>query len=137
MDSDGSNARSVRIAVEYRDLEALRVAIAQGRNIEEANEIGDTPFLTACASGQFVIAETLLDAGANVFAFDQFGNTAGRSIELVAFPAGSLDGDARLRVKAKMEAQGFPFPALGSEAVLRLASKREWPPSRQGVKGPS
>jgi hypothetical protein len=128
MAKDSDNARSVRIAVEYRDEEAVREAVAARRGLEEVNEIGDTPLLIATGSGQFVIAEILIDGGANIWAHDQFGLTAGRSAELVAYPPGTQEGNARARVIEKLKARGFPFPAPTPAEVIALKTKSAWPP---------
>ena len=55
--AEADNARSVRIAVEYRDVDAVRAAVAAHRVLEERDEVGSTPLIIATGSGQFGIAE--------------------------------------------------------------------------------
>lgn len=128
MAQDMDNAESVRIAVEQRDPEAVRVAVAAGRGIDERNDVGATPLITAVSSGQFVIAEMLVDGGADIFAADRFGLTAAHLAAIVPFPPGTVEGDAKQRVLAKLRQRGMPQPPPPQTEVLRMIEAGEWPP---------
>ncbi len=127
MPSSEQNAQSARGAVAYRDIEAVRMAVAARRGLEERDEIGDTPFLTAVGTAQFRIAEILIDGGCDIFAADKFGLTAGRSLEGSAIRPGTPEGDAYARVKSKMATLGFPFPAPSPETVRTMIAQGQWP----------
>lgn len=125
--ADHDNARSVRIAVEYRDLDAVRTAVAAHRGLEERDEVGSTPLIIATGSGRFRIAKLLIEGGADVWAIDQFSiNVAGNSAT-VAYPTGTEEGDARERVIAAQRQRGVPFPP--PPEALRLAQAGQWRPA--------
>ena len=117
-------------AVSDRDEVTVRRFAAARSGLDERNEIGATPLIVATTSNQFVIAEVLVDAGADVFAIDKFGVTAGLAAETSRLRAGTVEGDARERVLAKMKARGFPFPAPPFKQVKAMADKGHWPPQR-------
>lgn len=115
-------------AVSDRDEATVRRFAALRNGLEERNEIGATPLIVATTSNQFVIAEVLVDAGADVFAADKFGVTAGLAAETSRLRAGSIEGDARERVLAKLKARGFPFPAPAFKQVKAMVAAGQWPP---------
>ena len=125
------NAQSVRIAVEERDPVAVQRAVAARRGLEERDESGNTPLLIALASGQFVIAEILIKGGADVWAHDEFGLTAGHRIAANPFDPGSVEGDAKQRVIELLSARGFPRQPPPQAEVLRLDAANGWPPRHQ------
>lgn len=126
--ADPDNERSVRIAVEYRDRDAVRAVLAAHRDgLEERDEVGSTPLIIATGSGQFTIAELLIDAGANVWALDRFGINPAGNTATVKYPPGTEEGDARVRVIARLKERGVPFPPPAPREVLRLAQAGEWP----------
>lgn len=116
-------------AVEQGDSDAVREAVAVKRGMEQLDESSSTSFLKACASGQYVIAEILLDGGANAWAVDEFGLAAAHYIEVSPFPPGTQEGDAKERVLAKLRARGFPFPPPAQEEILHLVAAGQWPPA--------
>lgn len=120
------------VAVEQRDPDAARDAAVARRGLEQRDESGATPFLKAAASGQYVIAEILLDHGADPWAADEFGLTAAHFISTNPFPPGSPDGDAKVRLTDKLRARGFPFPPPPQGEVLRLIAAGHWPPASGG-----
>lgn len=105
----------------------MRELIASGANLEERKSDNSTPLLLAAETDQFEIAETLIDAGANIWATSEFGDTVGQAAETSRLVAGP-DADARQRVLAKLRARGFPFPAEDSSDVLKKIKAGEWPP---------
>jgi ankyrin repeat protein len=62
------------------DLEAVRALIAEGADVNSANQNGTTPLMyaktAAFGSGDLRIMEALIAAGADVAARDGFGKTA-------------------------------------------------------------
>lgn len=126
---DQGKAASALKAVQQRDPHAVAAAVAAHRGLEQRDESGNTPLLVAMASGQFTIAETLLDGGADPWAVDEFGQTVGHRIVVNPFPPGSVEGDAKQRVLVKLRARGFPYPPPRTEDVLHLVAKGQWPPA--------
>ena len=130
MPNDQAVRYSVTVAVERRDIDRVRSAIAAGGDLEFRNDAGSTPLLIATGSGQFVIAEVLIDAGADVFATAPLGQTTGRYVEVAAYPPGMPEGDARVRIRGLLADRGFPFPAPLPEQVVVLRESGDWPPPR-------
>ncbi len=122
--TDLLNAVGDRNAGEVRRLATAKIGL------EQRNEIGATPLIEAAGSAQFEIAEILIDAGADVFAADEFGVTAGLFADRSKVSPNSAEGQARARVMEKMAVRGFPFPAPTSKAVKHLLDVHQWPPSR-------
>ena len=132
--ADGQdNAANAMYAVEQRDPAAAQQAASARRGLEQRDESGNTPFLKALASGQFIIAEILLDHGADPWAVDEFGLTAGHRLAANPWGPGTIEGDAKQRVTAKLSARGFPLPPPPQEEVLAMAASGRWPP-REGAR---
>lgn len=119
---------TIHEAVLDRDIAAVERLIRSGATLEGRDEVGATPLISACSSGQFRIAELLIDAGADVFAVDDFGVTAGRMAQQSRIRESSSEGRARARVLERMEEKGFPFPAPNSDEVSALKEAGAWPP---------
>lgn len=132
MDEGNQTAMSAMRAVNQGDPAAAREAAVARRGLEQRDEAGATPFLSAVASGQYVIAEILLDHGANPWAADEFGLTAMHFIRTNPFPPGTIEGDAKLRVAGKLHGIGFPDPPPTEEDVLKRIEKGQWPPQQGG-----
>lgn len=123
-----STASDSLIAAVYdRDARRVRELIASGANLEERKSDGSTPLLLAVESDQFEIAEALIDAGADIWATSEFGDSVGWATEKSRLGPGR-DGDARRRVLIKLRARGFPFPAQHRSVVLRQIQAGAWPP---------
>jgi len=110
--------------------QASRVAelLVRQPDLDARNKQLDTPLTLATVSDQFVIAEMLIDAGADVFAHNKFGWTAGFAAQTSRLDPGTEEGDARQRVIAKLRSKGFPWPAPDPDAVKQLVSADAWPP---------
>lgn len=117
-------------AVLHRQPEQVALLVRTGAPLNPRDESGDTPLTLATISDQFVIAEMLIDAGADIFAASEFGWTAGYAAQTSRLEPGTAEGDARQRVIAKLKAKGFPWPAPEPETVEQLAAKGQWPPAR-------
>jgi hypothetical protein len=120
---------TVMVAVMYRDLTAARTATAAKRGLEQRNAEQDTPVLVAVATGQYAIAQVLIEGGADIWAVNQFGLTVGRYAEVARAVPGSEDAEAREWLIAHLAAVGFPKPAPRSEDVLAAVAAKRWPPA--------
>lgn len=78
---------------------------------------------------QWNMVEILIDHGADIWAYDEFGMTAAQEAETSRVMPGSDEDKARLRVIAKLKARGYPFPPPKSDEVLKLVEERRWPPT--------
>lgn len=124
------NRRDLLGAVLHREPEQVALLVRAGVPLNVRDEAGDTPLTLAAISDQFVIAEMLIDGGADVFAHSEFGWTAGYAAQSSRLAPGTAEGDARQRVIAKLRAKGFPWPAPEPETVEQLAARGAWPPRR-------
>jgi ankyrin repeat protein len=67
--------KSLRIAAEKGDLEAVRSLIAGGANVNQKNQYGKTPLLLAAKKGHLEIVNALLARGADVNQANGYGDT--------------------------------------------------------------
>lgn len=116
-------------AVMIEDADRVRQLIAAGASLEDQDGDEQTPLLIAAKTDQFVIAEMLLDAGANIWAKSDFGWTVGYAAQTSKLTSGA-ENEARLRLLEKLKAKGFPFPAEHPTVIEAKAAKGEWPPRR-------
>lgn len=123
-----ANISNLHTAVDYRDVDAVRSLSTEHVGMEDKDEVGATPLISAAGSDQFIIAEVLIDNGADIWAYDRFGITAGRMADVSVTPDDSEEGAARARVMAKMADRGFPFPAPDRATVLQMVKEKNWPP---------
>jgi hypothetical protein len=114
-------------AVMFEDDGRVRQLIASGASLEAQDGDEQTPLLIAAKTDQFVIAEILLDSGANIWAKSDFGWTVGYAAESSKL-SGGAENEARLRVLAKLKAKGFPFPAEHPTVIEAKVAKGQWPP---------
>lgn len=117
-------------AVMSRDPSVVSSLLARGVDVNLTDARGRTPLIVATGTDQFVIAEMLIDRGADVFAIDRLGFTAGQFAEFSSLTPDSENGAARLRVLQKLKLHGFPFPAPNPEKTKALAAQGQWPPKR-------
>lgn len=115
-------------AVMHRERARVAELISQRVPLDPRNEERDTPLTLATVSDQFIIAEMLMDAGADIFAHNMFGWTAGFAAQTSRLEPGTAEGDARQRVIAKLQARGFPWPAPDPDTVQALGATGGWPP---------
>jgi ankyrin repeat protein len=131
--SMSKSSSSLIDAVYDRDQRRVRELIASGANLEERKSDRSTPLLLAAETDQFEIADALIDAGADIWATSEFGDSVGWATEKSKLVRGA-DADARHRVLTKLRAQGFPFPAQYRSTLLRQIQAGEWPPKAAAAK---
>lgn len=130
--ADDPGLKTYDDAINYRNVAAVERLARTGRSVEERNELGATPLISAASSDQFRIAQILVDAGADVFASDRFGVTVGEMVWNSKVKPGSPEGKAREELIAVLRARGFPLPPPSRKQVLELVKAGAWPP-RQGT----
>ncbi|RIV85690.1 ankyrin repeat domain-containing protein [Aurantiacibacter zhengii] len=119
-------------AVEMQDREQVATLASTGADLEQRNDVGQTPLVLASKTDQFVIAEILLDAGADPFAADMFGWTAGYAVQTTRLTGGK-EFEARERVREKLKAHGYRIPGPNSNEIMELVDMGNWPPARWNV----
>ncbi|MFV0920696.1 hypothetical protein ACR720_01140 [Sphingomonas parapaucimobilis] len=108
----------------------VRRLAEQGIGLDERDPANQsTPMIAAAETMQWGMVEVLIDHGADIWAYDQFGITAAQQTETSRVVPGSNEDQARLRVIAKLKARGYPFPPPKSDEVLELVRKGCWPPA--------
>lgn len=114
-------------AVMNEDVSRVEALIAQGAPLEESDHRGQTPLVIAAVSDQFEIAERLLQAGADPFAVDKFGWTAGYAIQTSKLQRGP-EFDAMQRVSVQLIERGYPVPGPDKPEIKRMVAEGNWPP---------
>lgn len=117
-------------AVMHRDVDRVRQLLSERAVLDERNDQLDTPLTLATVSDQFIIAEMFIKSGADIFAANEFGWTAGFAAGTSRLEPGTAEGDARQRVIALLKAKGFPWPAPDPDEVNALMKRGLWPPKR-------
>lgn len=126
-----SKSDSLVDAVLNEDGGQVATLIEQGAPLEEEDHRGQTALVLAAATDQFRIAEQLIEAGADPFAADDFGWTAGYAAQTSNLQRGP-EFEAKQRVKALLEARGFPFPSPDTDQVKTMVAEGKWPPRQAG-----
>lgn len=126
----GESMKTLIDAVMSRDRAAVSSLLGRNVDLNITDARGQTPLIAATGTDQFVVAEMLIDHGADVFAMDRMGFTAGQFAEFSSLTPDSENGAARLRVLQKLKMRGFPFPAPNPEKTKALAAQGQWPPRR-------
>lgn len=120
-------------AVMHSRIADVRRLAEQGVGLDERGlEDNSTPMISAAQTEQWRMVEILIDHGADIWTYDEFGITAAQAAMTSRLLPGSVEDEARQRVIAKLKARGYPFPPPESDKVLRLVTEKRWPPS--GVK---
>ena len=84
--------------------------------------------IAASQSDQWPVVEILIDHGADIWAHDKFGITAAQASVTSRILRGSNEDAARLRVIAKLQARGYPFPPPDADQVMARERRGDWPP---------
>lgn len=131
-DTSADRHSNLLSAVQYRNIGEVERLIASGADLNVQNERMATPLILAITTDQYEIAEVLIDAGADIFAYDKFGITAGNMIEQwnPTLPSESSEARAREHVLRKLTEKGFPFPAPSREETLEMVAEGTWPPKQ-------
>jgi len=112
--------------------EEVRALAEKHIGLNERNPANQsTPMITAATVDQWPMVEILIDHGADIWAHNEFGDTAASYTLDSRILPGSDEDKARLRVIEKLKARGYPFPPPGRDDVLALDKAGKWPP--QGV----
>lgn len=81
----------------------VRTLLSGGKqSIDAVNDSGETPLLIACPNGNLLIAQLLIDTGANVNKALLNGNTP---LHFAAYQGNSFIGKALLQANAGIDAQ--------------------------------
>ena len=119
--------KTLNEAVMHSDREAVARMIAEGHFVDKRDHRGTTPFGLAAATDQHIIAEMLLDAGADPFAMDSFFITAAGDIIDSRMSPETQKGQARLRIIEKMRAVGVPIEVTSPKEFPQAFEDGRWP----------
>ncbi|NNE58294.1 MAG: hypothetical protein HKN36_09320 [Hellea sp.] len=114
-------------AVLDRDVEAVKKLIEDGYPLEERDFKGRTALRFATASEQYIIAELLVEAGADVFTMDSLYITAAGGVYKSFLVEGNPDGDARQRLLKLFADKGVPFPPPNRDEMPEALRDGRWP----------
>ena len=114
-------------AVRYRDLTLVEKLIQQDVDLEQRDHRGSTPLRIAAGSDQFVIAEKLIEAGADPFTMDSLYITAAGGVENSSLTPDSPDGAARVRLLEVFKEKGITFPVPSPQEMPQALEDGRWP----------
>ena len=120
--------KNLNEAVSAGDVSVVEKLIKSGAPLDSVSEgYSSPPLISACFTYNFVMVETLIDAGANIFVYDSLGNTIGNCVVYSKVREGK-QGEALQRVVEKIKVKGFPFPPPEPDEVLQMVKAGTWPP---------
>jgi uncharacterized protein len=119
-------------AVMNEDRAQVEALIDRGAPLEEKDHRGQTPLVIAAVTDQFRIAEILLQAGADPFAVDKFGWTAGYAAQTSALARGP-EFEAKARFEAMLTQRGYPMPGPDKPEIKQMVADGNWPPAEWGI----
>ena len=124
-------SQSVQGAVQHMRVDDVHRLAAVGIGLEEPDGQKATPMIFAASSNRMIVAEILMDDGANIWAYDEVGTTAAKMIVFSRVLPDSGEGQAHARLIEKLKARGHPSPPPDSDEVLAPAREGKRPPPSQ------
>ena len=119
---------TVHEAVANKNLAELERLIKEGVDVDITDNRGQAPILLAAVTDQFQMVDRLIDAGANIWAFETLGYNVGIYTSTSHVSSSSVEGIARERVIEKLKARGFPWPPPFPDKTLEMVNRNDWPP---------
>lgn len=123
------------VAAKNGCVDVVKACITAHADLEVCNWDGTTPLIIATKEGHAEVVRGLLEVGANVFAKDMFGRTAGDIALLAVGQQGNADA-----VASALECANLLLPAKTPPPLtqtLELLPRVVSPPARSGEGGPS
>ena len=114
-------------AVRNRNLGMVEALITKGYPLEERDHRGSTALRIAAGSEQYVIAEKLVEAGADIYTMDSLHITAAGAIYKSNLIAGNPDGNARQRLLELMRELEVPEPVPSRKEMPLALKNGGWP----------
>ncbi|QCE35841.1 ankyrin repeat domain-containing protein (plasmid) [Acetobacteraceae bacterium] len=123
-------------AIGHSDIKRVKFLAEKKVGLEERSLDGMnmTPLICAAAQGSWQMVEILLKAGANPWAYDKFGHTAGESANKgknYHCPLNEIQYWER--IKLHFIKIGYPETKLKPKEVLALVQEKRWPPTSENL----
>lgn len=135
----GSNGSPLTEALSQKSWPLLEMLLRHGWNFNALDELGESPLLSAVDMDSFLVAERMLDLGADPWVVGFHGGTVGASaVKPLVFDQPEEEV-ARQRFIARLQEAGWPWPPPDLEAVRKAVMAGQWPPEparRLGAKPP-
>lgn len=108
--------------------DAIELLLKTGANVNQADELGETPILTAALTDRWATVDLLMDHGASIWASNRPGVTVALLASNSRILPNSPEGAALPRVVARLRAAGVPWPPPDARQVRALRDAGRWPP---------
>lgn len=109
------------------DVPVAQALLDAGADISKADELGNTPLLTAAGTDHWRTVAFLLDHGASFWA-DAGGMTVADFATASRILPNNPDGEALPQVIGRLKAAGYPWPPPNVAQVRALKAEGKWPP---------
>lgn len=118
-------------AIGDRDRDRVARLIASGADVEARGYGQGTPILKAALTHNWVMAEMLLEAGADPMVPDEFGITLPAVAARSRLKPESDEGQALARVRAVLADRGLITLVFSPDQVRMMMAEGRWPPPPQ------
>lgn len=118
-------------AIEDRDRDRVARLIASGADIEARGYGQGTPILKAALTHNWIMAEMLLEAGADPIVPDEFGITLPAVAARSQLKPESEEGQALARLRAILADRGLIAMVFPPDQVRKMVAEGRWPPTPQ------
>lgn len=113
-----------------RDYAGVKSALDSGANPNAKDNRGNPPLVLATATDQYLIANLLLQNGADMLATDDFGLLPAILAQQSRVLPESSEGAARQVFINELQRRGHPWPPPDPVKVTALKAEGRWPPPR-------
>jgi hypothetical protein len=111
------------------EIKLIEMLLAAGANIDEPDGLGNPPSFPAARTGEWTTVEYLLDHGASMAIADQNGGTLAGYAHFGHVDSENLQVKAEMRVIARWQAAGLPWPVPRPAQLREIMARGEWPPA--------
>lgn len=129
----GAPILPLRTAIGLNSIAGVDLLLDAGADPDVAERTGRRPMHVALDMERFRIAERLIERGADPWAIDSGGANLATATVTEMLTDDDAEAAAQKRLRARVEALGWPRPFPTSRAIRALALEGNWPPAGSGA----